>query len=270
MAPKSALEVMPVESRQEILRFLPDIMSLRSTVLTCSSFHQAFISAEVSIKTSVLENEVQEVLAEAVAALESSYLQPWTRESIQKFVDDHLSSRKFQLPSWTPSKVLQLDSLHRHVQSFAAAFASEALTEKLEPNELNAIPQHPPSSQEIHRIQRAFYRFELCCNLFRDPKRTLFSVDEQMHLFFYKFFPWEIEQLGSIHDYLFRLIAPGNALPPFSCQSLMLKILIASTILRRRRCVGRIRDKRRRRTRLRICTVLDVPRISSHSKNCRS
>ena len=210
MACKSTLERMPVELKQKLLGFLPDLMSLRSTALTCSSFYQSFISAELLVTTSVLKNQVDlEVLPEAVAALASSYLQPWTRERIQEFVHDHLDSRKSQPPSWTLSEALPLDSLHRHVQSFAAAFASETLTEKLGLDELDAIPKYPPSSDEIYRIQRALYRFELYCNLFRDPKRTLFEIDEQMRLFLHKFSPWEIEQLGSIHDYLFRDISPG-------------------------------------------------------------
>ena len=229
MACKSALERMPVEIRQQLLGLLPDLMSLRSAILTCSSFHQAFISAEVLLTTSVLKNQVDlEVLPEAVAALESSYLRPWTRERIQDFVHYHLDSRKSQLPSWTLSEALPLDSLHRHVQSFAAAFALEALTKQLGLDELDAIPKYPPSSDEIHRIQRALYRFELYCNLFGDPKRTEFKINEQMRLFFFKFSPWEIEQLGSIHDYLFRVISPGIVLCHLSsCPSSMLKPIVA-------------------------------------------
>ena len=213
MACKPAVERMPVELRQQLLGSLPELMSLRSTVLTCSSFYQAFINAEVLITTSVLKNQVDlEVLPEAVTALESSYLQPWTRERIQEFAHDYLGSRRVQPPSWTLAEALPLDRLHRHVQSFAAAFASRALREQLGVDELDAIPKYPPSPDEIHRIQRALYRFELYCNLFRDPKRTLFEIDEQMRLFFYKFSPWEIEQLGSIHDYLFHVISPGIVL----------------------------------------------------------
>ncbi|KAF7507194.1 hypothetical protein GJ744_010876 [Endocarpon pusillum] len=184
-------------------------MSLRSTVLICSLFYQAFISAEVLITTRVLKNQVDlEVLPEAIAVVASSYLQPWPRERIQEFVHDHLDSRKSQLPSWTLAQALLLDNLHRHVQSFAAAFASEALTKQLGVDELDAIPKYPPSPDEIHRVQRALYRFELYCNLFRDS-RTLFNIKVPMGLFFNKFSPWENEQLGSIHDYLFHIFSPA-------------------------------------------------------------
>ena len=226
MACKSAMERMPVELRQELLGFLPDLISLRSAVLTCSSFYEAFISAEVLVTTRVLGNQVDlEVLPEALAVLESSHLQPWTRQRIQDFVRDHLDSRKPQLPSqWTLAQAISLGSLHRHVQSFATAFASDALTKQLGANELNTIPNYPPSHDEIHRIQRALYRFELYCNLFRDPKRTLFNIKEQIPLFFFKFSPWEIEQLGIIHDYLFRVISPGIVLlHHLFCRSSMLK-----------------------------------------------
>ena len=153
MADKSALELMPVELRQQLLRSLPDLMSLRSTVLTCSSFYQTFTNAEVFITTSVITNQVHsDVLPEAVAAVESSRLSPLTLESIRDFLDEYLSFRKTQPPSWTLSQALPLDGLHHHVKHIAAACALETLTEKLELSEFDTIPDHPPSYDEIHRI----------------------------------------------------------------------------------------------------------------------
>ena len=188
MACKSALECMPVELMQQLLGFLPDLMSLK---LTCSSIHKAFISAEHLITASVLKNQVDpEVLPEAVAALDSSYLRERTYERICEFVHDHLDSRRSQLQPWTLSEALRLVSLHRHVQSFAAAFASEALTKEPVLDELNAIPKHSPSSDEIHCIQRALYRFALYCNLFRYSRRRPFDFDRQRSLFFDSCCPW--------------------------------------------------------------------------------
>lgn len=70
MANKSTLERMPMELRQQLLRSLPDLMSLRSTILTCQSFYQAFINAQVFITTSIVTNQVDsDVLPEAVAAV---------------------------------------------------------------------------------------------------------------------------------------------------------------------------------------------------------
>lgn len=58
------------------------------------------------------------------------------------------------------------------------------------------------------RIQRAFYRFEVYCNLFQNPER--FDFREQRDIFFLKFSDWENEQLACMYDYLFRVICPGT------------------------------------------------------------
>ena len=66
--------------------------------------------------------------------------------------------------------------------------------------------------QEICRIERALYRFEIYCNIFREsPKAQYSSVyGEQKRLFFSNFAPWENEQLGCIHDFLARVVSPGQ------------------------------------------------------------
>lgn len=84
-----------------------------------------------------------EVLPEAVAALESSYLQPWTRQRIRNFVHDHLGPRKSQAPLWTLSEALRMDKLYRHIQTFMVAFASEALETTNGLVELDSILKYP-------------------------------------------------------------------------------------------------------------------------------
>ena len=210
MPPKSALERISIELKQQILCDLSDITSLRSAILTCSSLYHAFVDAKVLITTHVVASHIgPEVLPEAIAALQSSRLQPRTRQNAQEFVHDHLHSRKAPPPLSNLSEALALASLHHRVESFAAAFASEALTKPSFVGDLDSMPEYPPSLNEIHRIQRAFYRFEIYCNLFRESKHPAFQIEEQKDVFFSNFWPWKNEQLGSIQGYLFRVVSPG-------------------------------------------------------------
>lgn len=65
--------------------------------------------------------------------------------------------------------------------------------------------------QSPSRYEREFYRFELYCNLYHDFKTPVMSLEEQRVFFFSNFSPWENEQLTCVHDYLIRLLAPGQS-----------------------------------------------------------
>jgi F-box domain len=210
MTSRSPIESLPPELVQHILSFVPDVTSLLATILTCSSVYNAFIGVEVHITSQLVRNFMDvEVLPEAAAALKSSGLAPWTLESMQKFVDDQLLSRQAPLLSWTLSEALPLNHLHRHVEYFALDFASRALAKLAAPGDTNAMPASSPTLDELYRIQRAFYRFEIYCNLFGERKPPAFEVRDHEDVFFFKFAPWENEQLCCIHDYLFNAVSPG-------------------------------------------------------------
>ncbi|KAI5859877.1 hypothetical protein GGS23DRAFT_614708 [Durotheca rogersii] len=74
------------------------------------------------------------------------------------------------------------------------------------------------SGQELVRIKRALYRFELYCKLFPPPEQHyLESSFITAQLVFSRRFPaWENEQLASIRESLWRKVTPGafNALAP--------------------------------------------------------
>lgn len=215
MTTASFLEKFPSELKQEILSALPDVVSLRSAALSCPPFYHALIDAERLITTRVLKNQFKvDVLPEAIAALKSSQSQPWTRQRVCDFVDEHLQCRMAPPDSWTLSEALRLSTLYCCVQYFTGKFVGEMFNASSAFAYIDAPPAWwPLSPNETNRVQRAFYRFEIYCNLFRGSQR--FDVREQRDLFFFKFSHWENEQLACLHDYLFRAMCPGmNALGP--------------------------------------------------------
>ena len=203
------IEDFPLELKQALLSALSDVSSLRSAALCCSSLYHAFLSAEELITTQVVKNQIDaDVLPEAVIALRSYRSGPWSRQGISDFVDHHLRSRMSPPDSWTLSEALPLGNLHQALSKFASEFIAEMLNTSSEFAYIDAPPRWPVSRHEMNRVQRAFYRFEMYCNFFREPE--VFEAWEIGYVFFFKFSHWENEQLACVHDYLFRAVCPGT------------------------------------------------------------
>lgn len=201
-----------------IFTSLPDVTSARSLALTSSSFYHTFLDAQSIVLTQVLQNEIStDLLHGAFAAYKASKIPVWSKQAIQVFLIEYFGSsvpHKFQ--KWNLSEALHMSRVHGCVEFFAAEFASFALSKNSTTRGSNAAP----SFTELIRIKRILYRFELYCNLFRKPshdrmirdKRNCliqpspFGKQEQRHIFFDMFSPWENEQLGCIHDYLIEEI----------------------------------------------------------------
>ena len=209
MAAAPIIANFPTELKQCLLSALPDIHSLRSMTLSCSSFYHAYKSAESLITSQVFQNQFEvEVLPEAVTALKSSRVLFSTRPHILDFSHGLLRSRTAPTESWTLSAALPLSKLQLSVEYFATGFIAETLNKSSALDYIdNAPPPWPVSRAERNRIHRAFYRFEIYCNLFREFK--LFRNDDQGQVFFSRFSYWENEQLACVHDYLFRAVCPG-------------------------------------------------------------
>ncbi|KUJ18950.1 uncharacterized protein LY89DRAFT_582443 [Mollisia scopiformis] len=171
--------------------------------LACSFFYHIFKDAEDFITQHVLVSEIDlGVLPEAIAVLGSSHLGSSTREAILKLISTNLEPRRLPQRAWKLSDALRLSKIHTHVRSFTETYAIEIPRCCLDEG-----GDYPATSSEVARIQRAFYRFELYCNLFRDYENPPLSLAEQKEFFFNKFAPWENEQLTCIHNYLFELVS---------------------------------------------------------------
>lgn len=112
---------------------------------------------------------------------------------------------------WSLSDGIAAVRLHSIVESFASNFASQYLFELQKNSQYN--DENPPSAQELSRIELALYRFEAYCNLFPPASRVEDcneSKEAQMS-FLFSFSPWEREQIASIHESLWRRIAPGKS-----------------------------------------------------------
>ncbi|KAK8065480.1 hypothetical protein PG997_012227 [Apiospora hydei] len=198
----STLEGLPVELVRLVLAGLPDVASLQATVLSCPLFYGAFQEAEAAIATQVLLNQMDaSVLPEAMAAAESTRLrlhpdaEPLAEMAVAGFMDRNLRNRPAPPTSWSLLDALRVARLHAAVEEFAVRFANEAMaTPRLSPSRSIDV-----TCQELCRIERTLYLFEIYCNLFRISPMLLRSPGmsmrirfyrEQQRLFFTNFAPW--------------------------------------------------------------------------------
>ena len=219
MAPNSRFEQLPVETKQAIFSSLTDIASLRAAVLTCSSLYHAFKNAEDLITASVMLNEIDiDVLPEAFIAHAS---ETWTQNTL--FAAEHLQSRQPVSPKarFKISELIHLGKTAQYVNYFAKDFAEKALLEMVIAvrmgNQYQKFGDGPSSRvasrEEMNRIKRALYMFEIHCNICSSLSQSQ-PVQAQFHgapavIFCRRFSPWENEQLASVYDYLFSIVAPG-------------------------------------------------------------
>ncbi|TGJ80711.1 hypothetical protein E0Z10_g8051 [Xylaria hypoxylon] len=205
---------LPVELLRMILEFLPDASSLYTAVLSCSLFHSILWGAEEAITAQVVLNQMGAgVLPEAMMAFESAPLRPHntdpkSRQAISDYIVQNIQQRPNPPRLCSLRRALYLSRLHFCVDALAKEFAATALAKH--PLSRYSLPS---TCQEISRIERALYRFEIYCNLFRESEKRFAGSesplnDERKSLFFANFAPCENEQLGCVLDFLVRTVSP--------------------------------------------------------------
>ena len=224
----AALERLPTEIQLAILLNIDDIGSLESIIRASPRYHSAYLSQRHAILKRVLFNSIHpDVLYDAFSAIDSTKSAIGDREDRAARVRSFLSDYRDTRDTWVPPEHLDLETLCRlarlqnHVQHSTQDLYRVA------------ISSHPfPGTQMVHgaglsvnesrRFYRAFYRFDIFCNLFRNWKaspavellsnasnRQLenpFQLEplEKSSRFLGLFNPWEVEELACVRDYFFN------------------------------------------------------------------
>ena len=198
-----------IELKQAIFSALPDIDTLSSLILTCSTFYHTFRNAESLIIKSILHNQIgSHLLFDALIVFESRMLAPYNEKSVAELLDLY-AERALTITSnhqkWTLRHAVAISSLYDTIECLSQDFDWSALAT----NPVTGLDEPSPtplSALESNRIKRSFYRYELFYNVFREceghelkqsTSRTL------QHTFFGMCEPWENEQLRCVRDYLF-------------------------------------------------------------------
>ncbi|KAI9670896.1 MAG: hypothetical protein M1817_003781 [Caeruleum heppii] len=198
---------LPADIKILIMAHLPDAAALFALVRTTRSLLLTFEASSRSILTSITSREVPENLhLDAVDAYKASLIPTGSPDRVRAFLEDYRNRHARQTPTalrrdWTLKEALALGKSQARVERFATAFCASTLAKA----EFPRRARQPPSATESWRIQRAFHRYQLHCNLFGhrqccgDQPQHRYA---RLQLSFDLFPNWEIEQLACVRDYL--------------------------------------------------------------------
>ncbi len=216
--PSNPLLDLPLEIKQTILASLPDIVSLKSFMMTCWSLYHAFRGCEPLILAKIVHNQINpSLMHNAIATFKSSQITTWDTATVDELVMLYTTCESTsQPPKWILRNASVLIETHSHIRFFAEEFAKHALKH----NPVTDLPQmdHVSASpSELLRIERTLYRFQFLCNLFNQRERCdgdrfkLFAANEPGRYHFRGFALWENEQLVCILEYLTDFVFNGMA-----------------------------------------------------------
>lgn len=203
-----ALDRLAPELLCSILSLLDSPQDLYSLLKASPASLQAFLASRGIILTSVIRNALSpDAIHHALALLHTPKIHTGVDyldlQEVRAFLDKYFN----QADLWSfPKDLPNIVSLMRftaRVFRFVDAFFNSAT------QTLGTFQKHdgswPLSPTERARLQRAFLRFELYCQLCPPfecyPPEPFFSPDLQFSYFLAKLEPWEVEEISCIHEY---------------------------------------------------------------------
>ena len=189
----SGIKLLPTELVQTILSHVTDISSLLGLAQSCNLFHHAFLDNRDSILHDVLQKEITaNVLPEALLTFASACLSDDNDSKAKPSVRHKELGYLLNLPQFVeipqaPLSIpdaLAISELHDDVNYFSYGFApnltANSFTGTTSKDQIVLRPN------EMDRIYRAFYRYELFCNIFRDEccknQRQTSTILEQLFI----------------------------------------------------------------------------------------
>ena len=234
VAQRAGLEDVPVEIQQAILHHMPDMNTLQALISASPCYLRSYQSQRHAIMSSILVRDIHpDVLFDALAIVDALKLPRNYEDYVPKlkvFVAQYMATRNSPVVALEPLDPGTTDILwksYRSVLDVTKDFFDHAML--LHPITGESSLHHRPlSPNEVRRIHRAFYRYELFTVLFRKPElsrrderlrrrdherraarpalqrdsiRSLDSNDMSW-LFLTHFNTWEVEEIACVRDYL--------------------------------------------------------------------
>lgn len=217
------LENLPPEVRRHIL-YVIGIEDIRALVHASPVFLQQYVLDRKALLSKSLETMLGDVVVDACAAYQSGWIAAYesgwgtdgdlcTEDDVIHFLESYQNRRRLpQHPNvmalLTEHQVANVVAFHISVvEPLVRLYTSWALFNLINQDE-DLKGQKPLSKMEETRVFRAFYRLQLCCNLFAKGRhRTFWSHKprfnslEILRLFFCPFEPWEAEEIACIYTF---------------------------------------------------------------------
>lgn len=229
---KGSLEDVPVEIQQIILHQMPDFPTLQALISASPAYLRAYLSQRHSIMSDILHRSIPpDVLPDAIAIVDALKL-PRNYDdyvpNLKAFVEQYRTTRaslNVDFEPIEPNTTEDLWEFHLLVLDVTKDFCDYTLsTHPVTGQSLDHYTSLSPN--EVRRIHRALYRYELFTRLFHEPdfyleeqrvrdrrpgrsrlalqRNSIRSLDDQDRswLFFPLFQAWEVEEIACVHDYI--------------------------------------------------------------------
>ncbi|KAK2748554.1 hypothetical protein FQN57_000689 [Myotisia sp. PD_48] len=216
---KPRLLAVPAEIKEMIFCSLPDLQTLQNVIETHPIFKETFENRPSYILTHVLSQTIPPaVFPEAYASLRAvrvldsiprigSRRRIPSEEQIKPVLDDYFQDKEIRCfkHKITFQDAIQIEGFFQKVHALTISFIETAFSSAILSKKRSKSHIRPISTAEFCRFYTAFYRFDLYCLLLAsDRNKQDFNMDWE--LFLSHFAPWEIEQIGCVHDFLWSQI----------------------------------------------------------------
>jgi hypothetical protein len=217
-----ALASLPHDVLVAVLSNVLDLDTLLAIIASCRAFYSAFKSSPTPIirdlafriiGIAVLPDSILATLARNAGpcrltgpeeAIVAAVLELLNRRGDEALLTTH---------KWTAAEGMATIRLHSIIDDMARRFAAFHLSQL---ERVSGRQQKAPANQELVRIKRALYRFEVFCTLFppqdRDKQEIPTPSFNAQEAFFGTASPWENEEFFIVLESLRRLVAPGTYL----------------------------------------------------------
>ncbi|KAF2674918.1 hypothetical protein BT63DRAFT_449909 [Microthyrium microscopicum] len=226
------LTTLPAEIILLILHAIPNRKDLFAATLTCHHIRSIFLESESAITWQILKRELDDDtydnLGEAALYLETAYWadQADRQENWPTYVTCRLpllalSPRCFPVDRWTLREAEAMCQFNLIVVRWTDEFIARAHWKMYEYDytEFDEEMDDPeeryvkPNDQETARIYRAFWRYQIYCNVFHPVQSKNgvhdcpIGMEHQQALFFNHFLPWEIEQIACVEAFVYSEVS---------------------------------------------------------------
>ncbi|ROW13753.1 hypothetical protein VPNG_03497 [Cytospora leucostoma] len=218
--PPSYFLQMPLHLITLVLVELDCIQSLGSAILSHSSVYAAFKEYPKTVIYRILLKQIpRELRSYAIIAHNTSWGGHRSPHELRRYIRHALrctrglSTDEADLCLWrslerlhfSPAVASSLSKTHMLVEHFTQRYLADTLPiaarDLFRGWEKSPTNARRPSDDEVYRVRRALYRFQIYCNLV-----CIEHKDKQyrnlVRPFFIRWSPWVNEQLACIHDYL--------------------------------------------------------------------
>ena len=210
----TSLEDLPIEIKVMILSHTPHLSCLSNLVHASPAYHQAYRGAREEVLHAITVRTLQEH--------DVGLLDPWTavhtlqpghhvpcrfeiiKESLEKYARGCMDGSR---PRLTLEDSLAILSLHKKFSVLIFKYCEDKLSRNPLTRTSDTDPI-PPSQLELHRLYRAFWRYEIYSKFFGPlgmggivPNSNTFGEEEIASNFLGLFPIYEVEELACLHRY---------------------------------------------------------------------